>query len=811
MNAIFQQLLNLLIAPPGNLIYHIILAFAVFATLQVALISRRAYGGGGASGRSLLGLNLLLVAQLALFLSSGLSWQGVVNPHYFLPVFDRAIMLFSLIWIAWLWLFQERSRSADIITGLLNLAVVVLFLFTFTQWLLEDSTYPFNASWQDWTWSLSNLGLAILAAGLMIFRRPENWGIGFGMLVIFIIGLLAHLFLSPTGDDFSGYLRLAQLAAYPLLPSMLIRSPQPVVPHAETTAPEDEQTTRALDLQTVHAWLDLSLQEEPDRIHASVARAVAQTMLADLCLVLAAPANDYTSIELLGGYDVLREEDLPRALIDQSRIPAIANALMKGKSLRIHSAETQPPDLTGLGIALGLTEVGNVLMIPLHANATPWGGLLLLTPYSERVWTQEAPNYLASETENIVKVLQRRKSSVQAPVKTDELSASLAELGAELTELRSENQTLTTELERVRIASIKSSAGPTVDVESLLALQRESQEALNLLQQENNRLKKQLDLLTSELQTNAQAQANRTIEKFAPVAVLGKISREDALQMENELRATLEEIARLQNLLAASNIRTLELERKLTNSPITSTEDHEVIASIVQELRQPMASVMGYTDLLLAETVGILGTLQRKFLERVRSATERLRGLMDDLIQVTSFSDGSMELIHQPVDLAVVIDAAITDVSARMREKNINLSMELPDEIPLLYADRVGIQQVVGQLLQNACLATPSDGTITLRAGLKTDFSNNYLILQITDEGGGIAAEDLGRVFDKRFRADNVLIQGVGDTGVGLSIARMLVEAHGGRIWVDSDAKLTSTFSVLLPLHAANGAGEVQS
>ena len=108
----------------------------------------------------------------------------------------------------------------------------------------------------------------------------------------------------------------------------------------------------------------------------------------------------------------------------------------------------------------------------------------------------------------------------------------------------------------------------------------------------------------------------------------------------------------------------------------------------------------------------------------------------------------------------MVIDAAINQVSARMREKNINLRIEIPEELPLLQADREGLQQIIGQLLQNASLVTPVDGTVSLRAGMKKEDAADYLILQVTDEGGGIAAEDLPSVSNRRYRADNVLIQG---------------------------------------------------
>jgi signal transduction histidine kinase len=269
-------------------------------------------------------------------------------------------------------------------------------------------------------------------------------------------------------------------------------------------------------------------------------------------------------------------------------------------------------------------------------------------------------------------------------------------------------------------------------------------------------------------------------------------------QMEGELRLTLEEIAHLQNLLAQANLRVLELEKG--GASARTTEQAEVIASISQELRQPMSSIVGYTDLLLGESVGILGALQRKFVDRIKASTERIGNLIDDLIQVNTLETGLTDLKPEPVDLNLIIDNAMSYTSSQVREKNISMHLDLPKNMEPIYADREALQQILIHLLQNAGAASPLEGSVHLRVQRRAEEGIEYVLIQVKDSGGGIPAEDLPRVFTRLYRADNVLIQGVGDTGVGLSIAKTLTEAQKGRIWVDTEAGVGATFSVLLPI-----------
>jgi signal transduction histidine kinase/GAF domain-containing protein len=242
-----------------------------------------------------------------------------------------------------------------------------------------------------------------------------------------------------------------------------------------------------------------------------------------------------------------------------------------------------------------------------------------------------------------------------------------------------------------------------------------------------------------------------------------------------------------------------------------TTLQTEMLTSLIHELRTPMTSINGYTDLLVGEAVGILGETQRQFLLRVKANIERMGGLLDDLVKVVSIDTGEEgRLSPEPVNFANVMESAIMSLSAQFSERELSVQLEMPDELPPVYADRDSIFQVVQHLLTNACQCSRQGSDVVVRAELEEHDDQieglpDYLLVSVSDTGGGIAPEDQRRVFQRLYRADNPLIAGLGETGVGLSIAKALVEAHGGRIWVESDAGVGSTFSFILPLSSEEG------
>jgi len=231
----------------------------------------------------------------------------------------------------------------------------------------------------------------------------------------------------------------------------------------------------------------------------------------------------------------------------------------------------------------------------------------------------------------------------------------------------------------------------------------------------------------------------------------------------------------------------------------------EIIASLAQELRQPMSSIIGYADLLLSESVGLIGALQRKFLERIRASSERIGVLLDDLMRVMDIDSGNLKLAQESVDVSRVVDDVLRSTSNQFLEKNLRLVCDVSPHLPPVQADRDALVQIFSHLLSNSGAASANDSEVRLTVHLQTEERPgldplNYLIISITDTGGGISPEDQPRVFSRLYRADAPLIGGLGDNGMGQSIVKALVEGHGGRIWVISDPGVGSTFYVLLPL-----------
>lgn len=234
----------------------------------------------------------------------------------------------------------------------------------------------------------------------------------------------------------------------------------------------------------------------------------------------------------------------------------------------------------------------------------------------------------------------------------------------------------------------------------------------------------------------------------------------------------------------------------LYDGPDARRSRDKYVASLTQELRTPMTSIVGYTDLLLGESVGLIGEMQRKFLQRIKANIERMGGMLNDLLGVIAISSGEIEIHARHLNVSEIIENTIMGARAQLEEKEINVELDLAENLPLVNADPDFLGQVMTNLLNNACKASPAGGSIGVRARVEAE----YLLVSVSDSGGGIAPEDRPRVFNGFYRSESPLIAGLGETSMGLALAKALVEAHGGQIWLESEMGVGSTFSFALPL-----------
>lgn len=759
---------NFFTTPSGSLIYHLVLLFSVIWALASAYLLWKSSEFPQAR-RTMFGLALLFIARIALFAVTLAGNGGLVNFSVVLPPLDRAITLFSLVWVIWLWNFPEPSRAADAITGLASVLIIAGLGLSLIAYAQDFSRPEYNITINDGIWQLASIATGSFGLLLLAIRRPNGAIYGLAILILAIAGHVIYVVSGRFDGNFPGAVRLMYIAAFPLLTTLPQRFPAPSKGpiSVKLHAPVDERRRYSTDPKTFHALLALAGESSVDRLSQAITRAIAQTMLADLCFLIYLTDNK-NQIQVASGYDLIREENLDGGSLNKSMIPMLTNALQRGRPLRLPSSSTSA-DIKGLSDLLGLASPGHILSVPIVTpEKDSLGGVLLLSPYSNRLWSAEDQAFLSNIAVALVPIIQRGNKMTSLEQKGEQTRQALDVAQDRILELERRNEDLLKQMEAVRTDAAQG-LSQAEDLAALTRMQEDSQKAIERLKQENETLRS------------------------------GKGHAGASQQVEGELRLTLEEIARLQNQLAGANMRVAELEMG-SAAVARPSEQAEVVASISQELRQPMSSIVGYTDLLLGESVGILGALQRKFVERIKSSTERIGNLVDDLIQVTTLETGLNELKPEAVDLNLIIDNAMSYTSSQVREKNISLHLDLPKNMAPIHADREALQQIVIHLLQNAGSASPVEGSIHLRVQTKSEGGDEYVLIQVKDSGGGIPSEDLSRVFTRLYRADNVLIQGVGDTGVGLSIAKTLTEAQRGRIWVETDAGVGSTFSVLLPI-----------
>ncbi|RMF48661.1 MAG: GAF domain-containing protein [Anaerolineae bacterium] len=256
-------------------------------------------------------------------------------------------------------------------------------------------------------------------------------------------------------------------------------------------------------------------------------------------------------------------------------------------------------------------------------------------------------------------------------------------------------------------------------------------------------------------------------------------------------------------LLRNEFLGTVSIFRDITHQVEVDRLKTEFVANVSHELRTPMTSIKGYVDIMLMGAAGKLSDQQANFLQVVRSNTERMITLVNDLLNISQMETGRIELDIQSVDLRPILENVVAQVRAQAEEEDREMTFDLdvPADLPLVRADAERAVQIIENLVDNAYHYTPAGGHVWVSAHREGDFVQ----VDVRDNGIGIPPEEQPRVFERFYRGEDVLVIETAGTGLGLSIVQNLVEMHGGKIWVESEGVpgAGSTFSFTLPIAPA--------
>ena len=226
----------------------------------------------------------------------------------------------------------------------------------------------------------------------------------------------------------------------------------------------------------------------------------------------------------------------------------------------------------------------------------------------------------------------------------------------------------------------------------------------------------------------------------------------------------------------------------------------QFLANMSHELRTPLNSIIGFSRVIIKGIDGPITELQQQDLTAIYNSGQHLLGLINDILDLAKIEAGKMELAFDEVNMADVTASVLSTMSGLIKDKPIQMKRIIEPNLPTVRADPIRIRQVMINLLSNATKFT-DEGDIVIQVGL-TPATNgsNELKISVTDTGPGITKEDQIKLFQAFSQVDDSPTRKAGGTGLGLSICQNIINMHGGRIWVESEVGVGSTFYFTLPL-----------
>jgi signal transduction histidine kinase len=613
---------------PAAMISHLIagLSLALFACLMLLQFNKTAQPAR--YRRLAVGAGLLLVIQVVQMAFTAFYLKGIALSATSMGLVDQLVIALTLIWVTWLVLGDEHPRKANRTAALLSLVVLFLCTLSILLTLLMPGLQTESGNILNLFWDLGNLLMLAGALVLLTIRRPAYWGIGVLILAAATLGLGLQIIAVGNQLGVMGLIRLTQAISLPWL-LVLTGKPdrQPELPEAQLLDLPDESKPVDTKPELIKQLLEINLTASYDEKVKAAIRALSLSVVSDICyLVRLTPDNE--TIELLAGYDLIREIALPGAVLQPQQLLHIMDAWTDRRTLNLTDTKGDLRDADTLTLLLKYHRIGSLLAFPLHfADQPTLGGLILLSPYTSKRWGQETIQLLEKVRPTLTEVL----------------------FGPDpIEELRLENVQQQDLISDLRLTSDRMSLELQEKDQNLAALQSTLQQLKARYQLEKYESVQQMDAMQTELETL----------KGSPTRQWdGKRQLE---QIQSEIRQFSREREELRASLARANARIQHLENQAGQTgPIRLSTDNQIIS-----LDSVAANVRLQTSARLVQAGLTLEISNPDGRQMIKTDSELLGSILKGLVEnaIAASPAGATVSLSQSLSLETgMLIAEVTD------------------------------------------------------------------------------------------------------------------------------------------------------
>ena len=743
---------------PGSLVYHLTLAMALAVIFSLAQIYRKNFYGAIATRWVFASGSLLLLRGIVLAVD-GLSWLNIVQSDTLLPALERFASFSGLLVIVWANFLPSIKTSTWVLVigSLFNLITVFLAPFYFSS---IGDVIPFNHTIVDATWSFSSLLVTFGAAVLVLSSRSNGWENAFAPFAVIGVGILLHISQGPPTADSAGFVFIAEMAAYPLV-AIAATKKMANLQVGQSIQPErlKSASTSPAQLAYLEVATDLATTPLPsdwEQFARQITEILGRGMKLEMC-TLYSHSENRSQLEVAAGFILRKKSHLPPATYAKKLTPQIADALARGEMIQLEKHNSKN-ELKNLASVLGHKSNHPLYLFPLKVGRTILGGFLTTSPFSHEPFSRLNQSQFNEIISILAGRIEQRSFSEKPDAQDLEQSDGMTAI-AHIQELEQENRRLEDALESLYQ---RVEADEVENTQNIMTSHEADQKKIAIL-------KAEIKNMRSEIERFNEKQTGEEIERLT-----------------NERQLALQELAELRSSLAV-------MERMTNQEPVNEpevVEDGGGFVAIAQELRQPMASIMGYIDLLQSKSGELQDSVEDSFLERIRNASQRMLTLLNELMQLGSGEKRILTLARQPVNLVECLEEAVTLLSEPMRAKRIILRMDIPEEHPTLIGDDDAIVQILFYLLTHVIEGSKDEGEIFITSREHEAEDHEFLMFSISNIGTDNGFEPIDLSMDNQAEIDPIPNASV----------NLLLETLGGRLWPEINEENGSRFTVLLPL-----------